>query len=46
MKTYIRKMLALLRRFLRPSRKCQIACEFTKSNEDLGRQELEKFIYW
>lgn len=48
MKTIIRRMLAVIRGFLRPSLKCQTADDFlpTKSNQDLGRQELERFIYW
>jgi hypothetical protein len=48
MKTNIRRMLAVLRGFLCPSRKCQTAGEFlpTKSDTDLGRKKLEKFIYW
>lgn len=48
MKIQIRRMLAMLRDFLRRSRKRRTLEEFlpTRSNADLGRQELEKFIYW
>ena len=48
MKSQIRRMFGLLGGFLCPSRKRQAAGEFllTQTFRDLGRQELEKFIYW
>jgi hypothetical protein len=48
MKIHIRRMFGLLRGFLCPSRKRQTSGEFppTQTHRDLGRQELEKFIYW
>jgi hypothetical protein len=48
MKTQIRRMFGLLRGFLYSSRKRQAAVEFlpTQTYRDLGRQEIEKFIFW
>lgn len=48
MKLDILSMLAVLCGFLRPERKRQTEDEFLpkKSNNELGRQEFEKFIYW
>jgi hypothetical protein len=48
MKTCIQRLFAGARGFLGTARKCQVSGEFrlTSRNRDLGRQELERFIYW